>query len=547
MDTAVQVGAVVIAVLVLTATVVRFSKRPLLAVPRSRLIGGVPWGTLVTVCLVVGVYLGLQRGLWQWSDPLVAPFRSWSYFYPTGVLTSGFTHASPSHLISNMTATAVLAPIAEYAWGHYPSGEGGREAIESAPWYRRPWLRAFVLFPVISVAAGLLTAVFALGPVIGFSGVVFAYGGFAIVQYPLTTVVGLLSVSVLRTLVDAVVSPVTVAAVGTGTPGPPGWATIAVQSHGLGFLVGLLLGLAVLRHRDHRQATWRIAVALVIYGLTRGLWQVYRIAGNDVYVLYRAVGVAVVLVLAAVTVLAVSGTDRELPIGETQTWSDAGTVVLILVTAVLIGMAVPFGLVTVEAGGDGEERPELAVNDYRITYAESTTHQLVPAISVGPLSELTEIETSGLIVYSEQRHVWSRERSPQQLATSGGTELTVGGVTWLKTVDVDRVGWRVAGNRTVHAVAVHHDNRSKRIPVVEQAQAGPRIDNRTIAVVIDDADRFAVEVQTPTGGVEQAMMPEVNESTTVGDLTLRVEPSEDRPTAVVERGGTRVQIAHRAG
>lgn len=544
METAVQIGAVIVASLVFGVTILRVSAQPVLAPARARLIGGVPWGSLVTIVFVLGVYLILQRGFWQWSNPLVIPFRSWSYFYPTGVIASGFSHASPSHLLNNLTATAVLAPIAEYAWGHYPDGDGGRGVAESDPWYRRPWIRAFVLVPGVGIGVGLVTATFALGPVVGFSAVVFAYGGFAVVQYPVTTVVGLVFIGVVRTVLNAFLTPMTVAGISPGTPGPPTWATIAIQSHGLGFMIGVLLGLAVLRTRGRRPVGWRVGVALAIYGLTRGLWQVYRIAGNDVFVLYRAVGVALVLLLAAVVVLAVSGPYQRPPVGLARSWRSLGGLGVVIVIAALIGMAVPFGLVTVDATA-ADEADGLTIRDYRVTYTDSTTHQLVPAVDVGPLAELTEIEQSGLIVYSDQRHVWSQAASRPELAADGHTDVTVGGPTWQETVAVERSGWQVTGNETVYAVELHHDNHTERIPGVTHATAQPQIDNRSVTVLFNEANRIAVQVRTPDGATEQAELPAVNGSTTVGGLTIRVTSVDDRQAVVVERNGTRVQIAQR--
>ncbi|MFC7007046.1 hypothetical protein [Halalkalicoccus salilacus] len=90
----------------------------------ARLVYGVPWGTVVTVAIVVSFYLLVQGGVRHWSRPLALPFVSWSYLYPTGLLTAGIAHASPEHLISNVIGTLTLAPIAEYAWGHYPPRVG---------------------------------------------------------------------------------------------------------------------------------------------------------------------------------------------------------------------------------------------------------------------------------------------------------------------------------------------------------------------------------------------------------------------------------------
>src|SRR6056297_4028396 len=83
---------------------------------------GVPWGTLVSIAFVLAVYLFVQGGIHDWHDPTVIPFRAWSYLYPTGLLTAGFAHSSSGHLLGNLLGTIALAPIAEYAWGHYPGG-----------------------------------------------------------------------------------------------------------------------------------------------------------------------------------------------------------------------------------------------------------------------------------------------------------------------------------------------------------------------------------------------------------------------------------------
>ena len=96
----------------------------------DRFVLGVPWGTLVTVAVVVGFYLFAQSGLEHWESPVVYPFVTWSYFYPTGILTAGIAHGSAGHIVGNMTGTLAFAPIVEYAWGHYPPASGGRERLE---------------------------------------------------------------------------------------------------------------------------------------------------------------------------------------------------------------------------------------------------------------------------------------------------------------------------------------------------------------------------------------------------------------------------------
>ena len=99
--------------------------RPLLT---DRFLYGVPWGTLITVAGVVAFYLFAQSGLRHWAEPVTVAFRSWSYSYLPGMLSSGFAHGSPDHLVGNLIGTVVLAPIAEYAFSHYPPQRSGGTA-----------------------------------------------------------------------------------------------------------------------------------------------------------------------------------------------------------------------------------------------------------------------------------------------------------------------------------------------------------------------------------------------------------------------------------
>ena len=278
----------------------------------DRFVYGVPWGTIVTVTIVVAFYLLAQAGARQWGDPLTLPFVSWSYFYPTGIVTAGIAHGGPQHLLSNMTGTLALAPIVEYAWSHYPRNVRNEGGDDAGGLFARPAVRAVVVFPLALLAVAFGTAVFSLGPGLGFSGVVFALLGFAVVTYPLPTVVAVVVSSALGTIYQALSEPVVREVVETGTPAPPGWAGIAFQAHLLGFLLGVLLAVALLRYRHRRPSTERVFFALVIVGMAQSLWLVAWPGGDDVYFLYRGAGVIFVLLLTMVVTVAVSGSDRQL-------------------------------------------------------------------------------------------------------------------------------------------------------------------------------------------------------------------------------------------
>jgi len=141
-------AVVVTASLVGSIAVVRRVHRPTRRwrdMARERLVYGVPWGSLVVIAFVVAVYLFVQSGIADFDDPVTIPFRTWSYFYPLGLATAAFSHAGPGHLIGNLAGTVVVAPLAEYAWGHYPDD---REPNRSDSWRTNPRIRAFVLFPL---------------------------------------------------------------------------------------------------------------------------------------------------------------------------------------------------------------------------------------------------------------------------------------------------------------------------------------------------------------------------------------------------------------
>lgn len=289
----------------------------------ERFVYGVPWGTLVTVAIVVAFYLFAQGGLRNWSEPVVVPFVTWSYFYPTGQLTAGIAHGSPDHLLSNMAATLAFAPIAEYVWSHYPPGRRNGRAGDTTGTVgtsraaggprgllARPWVRAVVIVPVAMFATALVTAVFALGPGLGFSGVVYAIAGFVVVVAPIWAVVGVLVATNINVVLEALRQPVLYATVEAGPPIPPAWAGVGFQAHLLGFLVGAVLAIGLLRHRDRRPSTERVFFATILFGAAQSLWLLVGFAGDDVYARYQAAGVGLMFVLAALVAVAAGGSDR---------------------------------------------------------------------------------------------------------------------------------------------------------------------------------------------------------------------------------------------
>ncbi|WP_179213650.1 rhomboid family intramembrane serine protease [Halorubrum vacuolatum] len=279
----------------------------------DRFVLGVPWGTLVTVAVVVGFYLFAQSGFQYPDAPVIYAFISWSYLYPTGILTAGIAHGGADHIVSNMTGTLVLAPIAEYVWGHYRGGSRKRAADSQADngLLGRPWLRAVVVFPAALFAVAFLTAAFSLGPGLGFSGALYGIVGFAVVARPLATVVGVVATSAVGTIFTAFTSPLVRETLSVGPPAPPSWAGVGFQAHLLGFLIGALLAIALLSARGTRPRMDRVLGGTLVVGVVQSVWLLTG-GGADEFVLYRGVGMTFLFGLTVLIALAAAGSARPL-------------------------------------------------------------------------------------------------------------------------------------------------------------------------------------------------------------------------------------------
>ncbi|WP_096392862.1 rhomboid family intramembrane serine protease [Halorubrum trapanicum] len=575
---------------------------------RSRLLLGVPWGTLVVIAGVIGVYLFVQSGIDNPNRPVVIPFRSWSYFYPEGLLWSSFAHASRGHITGNLLSALVAGGLAEYAYGHFPHGRevddgDGRPvrlrrlpsrlrelpsriaAVESPS--ENPYVRAFLIVPGAAVAFGLLSALFALGPVIGFSVVVFAYWGFALVSRPVAAVVAMAGTTLVGVLYDALRVPVAFAEA-SPSYGVPGWANVAIQGHALGLIGGALVAVVLLRRRPREQpdrdrdagpdaaagrwryhplstavgddgsradATERSALlvfgALLLFGASRRLWAVYWYLGNERYELYRAVGVGLLALLAAIVAVAAVSRDeplwptRAVPEPETvrggirsATPATVGLLLLVAALAVVAGPGVVPNLVAVDDGdlpGDPIE-----VEGYQVTYAEDVENQLVGVVDVEAFGRSTSVNTSGVIVSDPDREIWTTAVSKGNLAFWGYRAIDVGGTGWRETVWVQRIGWVAANGGPTYRVDAIRNGTRRTLFTSDPARAEPRIDGRNV-VVAATRGGFELSVIGGSGNNVTAPLPAANESVTVRGITLVREGD----VLFAERGETRVRIAQR--
>jgi membrane associated rhomboid family serine protease len=505
---------------------------------RSRWVMGVPWGTFVVVGFVLAVYLFVQGGWEHWRDPVVLPFRAWSYLYPTGLLTAGFSHAGPGHLTGNLTGTLVLSPLAEYAWGHFPQKRGSESF---ASWRTNPWVRALVVYPAAVIAVGLLTALFSIGAVIGFSGVVFAFAGFALVRYPLTTVVAVLGGQrFFALLYDVLRDPVLVQGASPSPPSPPWWAGIAIQGHAFGLFVGFLLGVAVFYRRADRPSALRLWLGVLFFAVAKNLWAVYWYLGNDEYVLYRGVGLVLVVGLAVVVALALDVTERDF---DAFTLRTGAVTVLVVVAALMTGPAVYSNLTTVsDSSVPGEGAVE--VEGYHVTYAEDVRNELIPVVDVGPLSQRTNVSSSGVIVVNQDRSIWYESVSAGRLAYTGYTRVRVGGVGWNADIGVNRDGWSAVGGGTAYRVFLRPpDGDWALVHESDPVTAEPRLDGKNLSITSAGDGPYQIVVSRNGSVVGRDPVPRANDSVSIGGIEFVREERDDggdRIFAVV--GETRVRV-----
>lgn len=537
----------------------------------DRFLYGVPWGTLITVAIVVAFYALAQGGLFRWSEPVTLPFVSWSYFYPTGLLTAGIAHGSPAHLASNMAGTLAFAPIVEYVWSHYPPSRSRERPGAAGGLLARPWIRIAV-FPLALLAVAVVTAVFALGPGLGFSGVVFALAGFAVVNYPVATVVAVVVTSTLQTLFGAIGQPIVRETLEAGPPSPPAWAGVGFQAHLLGFLIGAVLGIFLLRRRRGRPSRERVFFGVVLFGMAQALWLLVWF-GDDVYYLYQGAGVVLVLALAALTTVAVAGSDRPLLTVESGSWVPtrrqlaAGWLGLLAIgllagvagaafmeqpmVATTLGLVAVVVLLAVPAlpplvpdrflAGSGSRRGvavglllvvavlvalpsvpmnlmivgddavpgggEVEVGGYAVTYEQNATSGTVPAVDPDLDDNPLESQHSGVIVVNLDREIWTVGTPDYRLEHGGNASVDVGGIGWSETIDVSRTGWEVLGNETAYGVDLELDGETTRSFTTDPVQADARLEGHELAIVPADEADEPFEIQVERDGSEVETAP----------------------------------------
>jgi membrane associated rhomboid family serine protease len=513
---------------------------------RRRFVLGVPWGTVLTVLSVLLVYWVVQGGWSNPRNPVVIPFRSWSYFYPVGTVFAGLAHNGQGHITGNLLGTVVFAPVVEYVIGHYPR-ERGAESFSSVR--TNPFARILAL-PAGSFVAGLFSGVFALGPVIGFSGVVFAYAGFAFVTRPLVAVFALVSERTVGLLYRAVRNP-RIVRKPTSVFVTPWWSDVAIQGHAVGILFGAVLGIWLLRRRGERPDPLYLWFAALVYGISESLWAVYAPLGGNRYALFRAIGVGLVFAFTALVASAVTASERPLSarVGLPRRRTAARVLVGLLVA--LSAVAVPFGFTTVD-GDLPADAETVQVRDYTVTYVEGVPNQYVPSYNVSfslfgeeysfGSREASGVTSSGVVVFSEQRRAWIEAVSKGRLAFRGRAVVRVGGVGWRDRVFATRRGWSLQGNGSTYKVYLRRDGGQRRLAYrTDRVTAEPIVDGQRVAVR-PNRSGFDVVVTRGNRTLGRRPVPLPGNETRVGGLTV----NRTGRTLYAVNNETRVKVAKKS-
>lgn len=503
---------------------------------RSRLVVGLPLGTMLATAFVLAVYLGVQNGLGHWQDPTTIPYRAWSYTYPLGMIVAPFAHAGPAHLLGNLVGTLTFGVLAEYAWGHVPR-DRGRIAFSSLG--TNPYARAFAFF-VGAVGVGILTSLFSLGPVIGFSGVVFAFVGLALVRYPLATVVVLVGSDAVRLFLDILRSPTTTASAGTEFV-TPWFAGIAIHGHYLGLLLGVVIGVVLVQRRRVAPPPARLWFAALVVGVDQALWAIYIPLDGPRYLLLRAVGGVLLLLLAALVTASARSSARTLVSTIDLSRREASVGLLVAVVLAMAIVVVPFNLLAVDDPAAGADEP-LRVGDYLIYYTEDVPHQFVPPIE-GPLGSDGRVNASGVIVSSQRRGIWWPEVTADELAAQDTHAIHLGGPGWRRTVRATRPAWRTVGGQTAYKVYLQTEDRDPQLAYTSDAATVDAVIAGRNLSIVPTIEGFDLVVTRADQELGRTGIPANGSRVAIGGLQVARQGS----TLLVTRNGTRLRIASRSG
>lgn len=537
------VHVISIAVFLLTAVVSLYALRrvtdvsPYSRAVKSRLVYGVPWGTLTITTVLVAVYVLLQGG-YSDTGPVVVGYRSWSFAYPEAVFISSFAHHTTPHLLGNIAWFLVFGSLTEYAWGHYHADEG-RSPFDYDRAVREGWLTN----PIVRIGVftggvilyGVVSSLVTPGATIGASGIVFAVCGVAVFMLPKLSLVGIVIVEPVRVIVTALTTPVYTTTQATGMA-----VDVSFTTHLFGLLTGVLIAFILSRHRaDTRDVVSPGMVAVAVLGFTTatGLYAFTQPVTANTTVVFHAIGAAFILTVVVFTAL-MTVQDRVVLIQRVDLSAQdiaVGGVICVVLALSVIGVV--YNVVPVTSG---TANASVEVNDHTVMYGENMDDAYATAFSTA--SVIDAPKQSGVIVTSADRNVWHVAVSAAELRRDQQTTVPVGGVGWREHVTVTRDEWHMPGHGPVYTVTATHNNEETVLYNSDSVTSVNRVNGNTVTIRAENGSFFVTvhEAGNGTGtGHETVRIPSAGESRTVGNITLERHGIELYATT----NQTRVHIA----
>jgi hypothetical protein len=203
---------------------------------------------------------------------------------------------------------------------------------------------------------------------------------------------------------------------------------------------------------------------------------------------------------------------------------------------------VPYNLVAPTSSGDGlEDVTGVEVRDYEVFYAEGVTDRLVSVVDVPGIN--TSVQTSGVIVVSEDRGIWWTAFGRSEIAFAGERRVRLGGVGWRESVVVNRTGWTVVGGPATYRVTLRRtgSNEPARVAwTADPSTAEPTIENRNVTLYPVE-EGFGLLVSRGNVTLGRAPVPALNETVEAGGLMF----TNSEGKVFAEANGTRVRVAKR--
>ncbi|RZN62545.1 rhomboid family intramembrane serine protease [Methanonatronarchaeum sp. AMET6-2] len=387
-----------------------------------RLYLSLPIGTFVVIGINVLFYMFVQRGLFDPYNPLWLPFASNSFSNPFGLVVSSWSHMSLDHLFSNMVATFVFAPLAELVFN--TGANKTRVPVKGylGSLFSSPRIRAVLLFPFLWFVVGVALSI-GTPPGIGFSAILFAIIGFCAVLAPILIIVLLLVNIILNNIISVLLVPVEVTRMTTVVTEPT-WAGIGIWAHLLGFLVGILIGVVYYFHRGgfKKPDPLYSFFAVLIVGLMMGLDLPFSYIADGEYVLFSAAGFILVVVLATLVYLYWRYVGLEetvkpaVDFGVLSRIMDAGRIWKVsLLLIFFLSLIISFSFAGAKLTMDTPEVPENAVEveGYEFWFQQN----------------------EGILVYQDDREIYTLVASPADIVSEEKFHLYVGGLTVYERVD----------------------------------------------------------------------------------------------------------------